>query len=121
MTRTATLCGATVNASFAAGTDVARQYTILHAADGIVIRGGASGNSLLNDRFEDISGTAILFDPAPPEDVNGWPIIIDADEQFYFKPDAGRLLGSPAWRPPSGPKLAGIEIDLAAGNSVSMA
>jgi D-arginine dehydrogenase len=40
--------------------------------------------------------TAILFDPAPPEDVNGWPIIIDADEQFYFKPDAGRLLGSPA-------------------------
>jgi D-arginine dehydrogenase len=40
--------------------------------------------------------TAILFDPAPPEDVDGWPIIIDADEQFYFKPDAGRLLGSPA-------------------------
>jgi D-arginine dehydrogenase len=40
--------------------------------------------------------TAILFDPTPPEDVNGWPIIIDADEQFYFKPDAGRLLGSPA-------------------------
>jgi D-arginine dehydrogenase len=40
--------------------------------------------------------TAILFDPAPPEDVNGWPIIIDADEQFYFKPDAGRVLGSPA-------------------------
>jgi hypothetical protein len=36
---------------------------ILHASDGIVIRGGASGNSLLHDRFEDISGTAILFDP----------------------------------------------------------
>ena len=40
--------------------------------------------------------TAILFDPAPPEDVNGWPIIIDADEQFYFKPETGRVLGSPA-------------------------
>lgn len=40
--------------------------------------------------------TAILFDPAPPEDVSSWPIIIDADEQFYFKPDAGRVLGSPA-------------------------
>jgi D-arginine dehydrogenase len=40
--------------------------------------------------------TAILFDPAPAEDVSGWPIVIDADEQFYFKPDAGRLLGSPA-------------------------
>jgi D-arginine dehydrogenase len=40
--------------------------------------------------------TAILFDPAPAEDVSSWPIVIDADEQFYFKPDAGRLLGSPA-------------------------
>ncbi|HSY47977.1 MAG TPA: hypothetical protein VLC46_04120 [Thermoanaerobaculia bacterium] len=40
-----------------------RKTAILHAADGIVIRGGASGNSLLSDRFEDISGTAILFDP----------------------------------------------------------
>jgi D-arginine dehydrogenase len=40
--------------------------------------------------------TAFLFDPAPPEDVNGWPIIIDVDEKFYFKPDAGRVLGSPA-------------------------
>ena len=40
--------------------------------------------------------TAVLFDPAPAADVHVWPIIIDADEQFYFKPDAGRLLGSPA-------------------------
>jgi D-arginine dehydrogenase len=40
--------------------------------------------------------TAVLFDPAPAADVRVWPIIIDADEQFYFKPDAGRLLGSPA-------------------------
>jgi D-arginine dehydrogenase len=40
--------------------------------------------------------TAILFDPAPREDVSAWPIVIDVDEQFYFKPDAGRLLGSPA-------------------------
>jgi D-arginine dehydrogenase len=40
--------------------------------------------------------TAVLFDPAPAADVRVWPIIIDVDEQFYFKPDAGRLLGSPA-------------------------
>jgi D-arginine dehydrogenase len=40
--------------------------------------------------------TAVLFDPAPAVDVRDWPIIIDADEQFYFKPDAGKLLGSPA-------------------------
>jgi len=40
--------------------------------------------------------TAMLFDPAPAADVRVWPTIIDVDEQFYFKPDAGRLLGSPA-------------------------
>jgi D-arginine dehydrogenase len=40
--------------------------------------------------------TAFLFDPAPPQGVDDWPIVIDVDEQFYFKPDAGRLLGSPA-------------------------
>jgi D-arginine dehydrogenase len=40
--------------------------------------------------------TAILFDPVPAADVRNWPTIIDVDEQFYFKPDAGRLLGSPA-------------------------
>ena len=40
--------------------------------------------------------TAVLFDPVPAADVRSWPIIIDADEQFYFKPDAGKLLGSPA-------------------------
>ena len=36
---------------------------ITHAANGVVIRGGSSDNSLLRDRFADISGTAILFDP----------------------------------------------------------
>lgn len=37
--------------------------TVIHAANGIVIRGGSSDNSLLHVRFGDISGTAILFDP----------------------------------------------------------
>jgi hypothetical protein len=36
---------------------------ILRARDGIVIRAGSSGNSLVHDRFDDLSGTAILFDP----------------------------------------------------------
>jgi D-arginine dehydrogenase len=40
--------------------------------------------------------TAVLFDPAPADNVRSWPTVIDADEQFYFKPDVGRLLGSPA-------------------------
>ena len=37
---------------------------IIHTTNGIVIRAGSSDNSLLHDRFIDISGTAILFDPA---------------------------------------------------------
>ncbi|MAZ04748.1 MAG: FAD-dependent oxidoreductase [Sneathiella sp.] len=33
-----------------------------------------------------------------PSDINSdrWPMVIDIDEQFYLKPDAGRLLISPA-------------------------
>jgi hypothetical protein len=58
VTRTATLCGATVNASFAAGTDVARQYTILHAADGVTGTFGAEVNTNLPTNFH----TALSYD-----------------------------------------------------------
>ena len=35
--------------------------------------------------------------PAPPgHDVRDWPMVIGVDEDFYFKPDAGQLLVSPA-------------------------
>lgn len=35
--------------------------------------------------------------PAPPDcDITHWPLVIDAHERFYFKPDAGMLLVSPA-------------------------
>jgi D-arginine dehydrogenase len=47
--------------------------------------------------------TAFTFD-APPDPATGaWPMVIDADEAFYFKPDAGRLLGSLADETPSEP------------------
>lgn len=39
--------------------------------------------------------TAALID-GPDLDFSGWPLVIDADETVYFKPDAGRLLISPA-------------------------
>ncbi|MCA0872996.1 FAD-binding oxidoreductase [Seohaeicola saemankumensis] len=32
-----------------------------------------------------------------------WPMVVDADEQFYLKPDAGKLLISPADATPSAP------------------
>lgn len=47
--------------------------------------------------------TAITFDPPPGTDIGGWPAVIDVDEQWYFKPDAGRLMASPADETPSPP------------------
>lgn len=40
--------------------------------------------------------TALLVDPPAGVDIDAWPAVIDADEAFYFKPDAGKLLLSPA-------------------------
>lgn len=40
--------------------------------------------------------TAITFDPPPNTDTSGWPLVIDVGESFYFKPEAGQILASPA-------------------------
>jgi D-arginine dehydrogenase len=58
--------------------------------------------------------TAVLL-PAPPgHDPRGWPMVIDVDEEFYFKPDAGQLLLSPANEDPSEPcDAAPDELDVA--------
>ncbi len=40
--------------------------------------------------------TALLIDIPGDIDITDWPLVIDVDEQFYFKPDAGKLLISPA-------------------------
>ncbi|MFN3565725.1 MAG: NAD(P)/FAD-dependent oxidoreductase [Burkholderiaceae bacterium] len=47
--------------------------------------------------------TAITFDPPRGASIEGWPAVIDVDEQWYFKPDAGRILASPADETPSAP------------------
>jgi D-arginine dehydrogenase len=36
--------------------------------------------------------TVVLVDVAADFDPATWPMVVDIDEQFYFKPDAGRLL-----------------------------
>jgi len=46
--------------------------------------------------------TAILFDGADG-DIAGWPMAVASDEAWYFKPDAGKLLASPADETPSPP------------------
>ncbi len=40
--------------------------------------------------------SAFLFSPPEGVDHRQWPAVIDIGEEFYFKPDAGMLLGSPA-------------------------
>lgn len=40
--------------------------------------------------------SAFTFKPPDGVDVASWPAVIGVDEGWYFKPDAGRLLGSPA-------------------------
>jgi D-arginine dehydrogenase len=45
--------------------------------------------------------TALLIEGPAGIDVSGWPMVLDIDEQFYFKPDAGLLLLSPADETPT--------------------
>jgi D-arginine dehydrogenase len=40
--------------------------------------------------------SAFTFAPPAGTDVRTWPLVVGIDEDFYFKPDAGLLLGSPA-------------------------
>jgi len=47
--------------------------------------------------------TAILLNAPALADIKDWPMVIDVDEQFYFKPDAGQILLSPADETPSRP------------------
>jgi D-arginine dehydrogenase len=55
--------------------------------------------------------------PGPAQhDFARWPAVIGVDESFYFKPDAGQLLGSPANADPVEPQdAAPEELDLALG------
>lgn len=53
--------------------------------------------------------------PAPEGcDIRDWPLVIDVDESFYFKPDAGQLMLSPANEDPMPPcDVMPEELDLA--------
>jgi D-arginine dehydrogenase len=47
--------------------------------------------------------TALILEAPEGTTPGPWPAVIDADEQFYFKPEAGRILASPADETPSEP------------------
>jgi len=46
---------------------------------------------------------SVCIIPARRFDVKGWPMVGDVDDEFYFKPDAGNLLLSPADETPMEP------------------
>lgn len=48
--------------------------------------------------------TAITFDPPAGEDVSTWVAVGDCEEQWYFKPESGQVLGSPADETPVPPQ-----------------
>jgi len=60
--------------------------------------------------------TAFLFEPPPGVDTAAWPFVTGAAEDFYFKPDAGLLLGSPANTDPVRPHdVQPEDLDIALG------
>jgi D-arginine dehydrogenase len=67
-------------------------------ADEIALQAGVAQIGLVPMRR-----TAILLDPPAGVSVENWPMVIDSQEEFYFKPDAGMLLVSPADETPSAP------------------
>lgn len=60
--------------------------------------------------------SAFTFQPPEGMRVADWPVVASLDETWYFKPDAGVLLGSPANADPTVPHdVAPEELDVATG------
>jgi D-arginine dehydrogenase len=58
--------------------------------------------------------SAFIFAPPTDVDVAHWPMVFSADEDWYVKPDAGMLLGSPANADPVEPQdIQPEEMDIA--------
>ncbi|TDF84802.1 FAD-binding oxidoreductase [Pseudomonas sp. H9] len=101
----------------------------LHLADGSVVQ----ARQLINaagawaDQVASLCGvppvglqpcrrSAFTFDGPHDQAFAQWPAVIGVDESFYFKPDAGQLLGSPANADPVAPQdVMPEELDVAIG------
>ncbi|MDR2991273.1 MAG: FAD-binding oxidoreductase [Burkholderiaceae bacterium] len=60
--------------------------------------------------------SAFTFRAPAGVDASGWPMVTDVDEHWYFKPDAGQLLGSPANADPTTPHdVQPEQLDIALG------
>jgi D-arginine dehydrogenase len=72
-------------------------------ADSLAALAGVRPVGLVPKRRTALTFDPVFDDPADAAGLAGWPMVIDVDETFYFKPDAGRLLASPADETPVEP------------------
>jgi D-arginine dehydrogenase len=81
--------------SIATASGEVRAKTIINAAGAWVDDvGGQAG--IARKGFVPTRRTMVVVDGPPNVDVRAWPLVADAAETFYFKPDGGRLVVSPA-------------------------
>ena len=97
------------------GGDMVRARTVVNAAgawaDEVAALFGAAPIGLVPHRR-----SAFTFKAPDGVDASGWPAVVGVDESYYFKPDAGQLLGSPANADPTVPHdVVPEEIDIAMG------
>ena len=80
-------------------------------ADVVAVRAGVAPLDLQPCRR-----SAFTFAPPAGVDSRAWPCVADIDETFYFKPESGVLLGSPANADPVLPHdVVAEELDIATG------
>jgi len=128
--RTARARGAVMrNRAELASADYADGVWTLGLADGDTVRARAVVNAAgaWADQVATLCGavptglqpcrrTAFTFAAPEGMDVSGWPTVAGIDEGYYFKPDAGQLLGSPANADPVDPHdVVPEELDVATG------
>lgn len=78
-------------------------------ADQVAVLAGAAALGI-----QPFRRTAVLVDAAGHDDVADWPLVLDIDERFYFKPFGNQLMVSPADETPCEPQDAQPEdIDVA--------
>jgi D-arginine dehydrogenase len=95
--------------------ETVRAHTVVDAAgawvDEVAVLFGAAPIGLVPHRR-----SAFTFKAPEGTDVSGWPAVVGVDESYYFKPDAGQLLGSPANADPTVPHdVVPEELDIALG------
>nr|WP_301311707.1 FAD-binding oxidoreductase [Azospirillum lipoferum] len=72
-------------------------------ADALARLAGVVTIGLVPKRRTAITFDPVFEDPADKSGLDGWPMVSDVAETFYVKPDAGRLLASPADQTPVEP------------------